>query len=90
LFVGNVNEQTLYHFDLNENRTKLDLGGQIADGIVENPMDIRNNTLGEKFGRITDLVVGPDGCLYVLSHRWNREIGQVEGSIYRIFPLTPS
>src|SRR5919106_337767 len=78
LFVGDVHNGRIYHFDLNEDRTELVLEGPLADKIIDTPSieEFSNIIFGEGFGGITDLEVGPDGYLYVVS------IGQ--GAIYRI------
>ena len=68
LFVGNVNDQTIYHFDLSSNREELVLSGNLSDRISESNKDLKSYVFGEQFGRITDIEVGPDGNLYVLSH----------------------
>jgi hypothetical protein len=68
----------IYHFDLNEYRTDLILEGPLADKIANTPEEMQETIFGEGFGGITDLEVGPDGYLYVVS------IGQ--GAIYRIVP----
>src|SRR5919106_4898515 len=78
LFVADVHNGRIYHFDLNEDRTELVLEGPLADKIIDTPSiaEFSNIIFGEGFGGITDLEVGPDGYLYVVS------IGQ--GAIYRI------
>ncbi len=78
LFVGDVHNGWIYHFDLNEYRTDLILDGLLADKIANTPEEMQETIFGEGFGGITDLEVGPDGYLYVVS------IGQ--GAIYRIVP----
>ncbi|HKG40927.1 MAG TPA: hypothetical protein VKA98_02210, partial [Nitrososphaeraceae archaeon] len=78
MFVGDVHNGWIYHFDLNEDRTDLILEGQLADKIANTPEEMQETIFGEGFGGITDLEVGPDGYLYVVS------IGQ--GAIYRIVP----
>ena len=80
LFVGDYNNGNLYHFDLNENRTGLVLRGGLADRALD-PGDALNDVLfGTGFGGVTDIEVGPDGYLYVLTFQ---EDG---GSIFRIEP----
>jgi glucose/arabinose dehydrogenase len=80
LFVGDYNNGYLYHFDLNGNRTELVLQGGLADRALD-PGDALDDVLfGTGFGGITDLEVGPDGYLYVLTFQ---EDG---GSIFRIEP----
>ena len=94
MFVGDYNNGYVYHFDLNEERTGLSIDSMEAKSLEElHDMGIvfgegfnGFNTKGEGadvifnqgFGGITDIEVGPDGYLYVLS------IGK--GTIYRIVP----
>ncbi len=63
---------------MNEDRTDIILDGLLADKIAHTPEEMQETIFGEGFGGITDLEVGPDGYLYVVS------IGQ--GAIYRIVP----
>ena len=67
LFVADANTGRIYHFNLNENRTELKLEGPLTDKIAQNMAEVKDVTFAEGFGRITDLQVGPDGNLYVLS-----------------------
>jgi aldose sugar dehydrogenase len=69
MFVGDIINGNLYHFKLNEQRMGL-LVGKVA----ANPQAI---VFGNGFGGITDIQVGPEGYLYVLSY---------SGVIYRIVP----
>jgi len=78
LFVGDVHEGNLYHFNLKDDRTALLLNGTLADTVANSPDELENIIFGVRFGGITDLEVGPDGYLYVLS------FGQ--GAIYKILP----
>jgi glucose/arabinose dehydrogenase len=80
LFVGDYNNGNLYHFDLNENRTELVLGGGLADRAVDPGDGVDDILFGTGFGGITDVKVGPDGYLYVLTFQ------DEEGSIFRIVP----
>jgi hypothetical protein len=57
----------MYHFDLNENRTSLLLDGPVKDKIADNIEESKNIIFGSGFGGITDLEIGRDGYLYVLS-----------------------
>jgi aldose sugar dehydrogenase len=78
LFVGAFAGSFLYHFDLNENRTALALPGELADKVADSPDELDDS--GVIFGtglRVTDLEVGPDGYLYVLTYT---------GTIYRVVP----
>jgi aldose sugar dehydrogenase len=79
LFVGDYNNGNLYHFDLNENRTQLVLEGGLADRALDPGDEVGNILFGTGFGGITDVKVGPDGYLYVLTF-------QDDGSIFRIVP----
>ena len=69
LFVGDFHNGYLYHFDLNKKRTALVLNKPLADKIANSPKELQNGGIifGKRFGGITDLQVGPDGYLYVLS-----------------------
>jgi glucose/arabinose dehydrogenase len=78
MFVGDVHTGTLYHFDLKENRTQLDLHGPLVDKIGDSVEEMKDIIFGKHFGGITDIEVGPDGYLYILSSGL--------GSIYRIVP----
>lgn len=58
----------LYHFDLNENRTGLNLTGLLSDKVANSASELSNLIFGEGFDTITDMQIGPDGYLYVLSY----------------------
>ena len=80
MFVGDVHKGRIYHFELNNERDDLLLpkvleGERIANHAIPGVDEI---VFGEGFGGITDLTVGPDGYLYVVS------IGQ--GKVFRIVP----
>ena len=77
IFVGDVNTGSLYHFKLNQQRDGLALTGVLADKVANTPDESQQAALGHGFGTITDLQVGPDGYLYVLTFA---------GNIYRIVP----
>jgi glucose/arabinose dehydrogenase len=80
LFVGDVHNGRIYHFDLNEERTGLILDGMLADKVADVDSENENIIFGGGVGGITDIEVGPDGYLYVVS------LGH--GAIYRILPAT--
>jgi glucose/arabinose dehydrogenase len=82
IFVGDAKYGNLYHFKLNEQRTGLLLDGPLEDkvGSVEE-LQQQGAIFGQGFGVITDIEVGPDGYLYILS------FGK-EGNMYRIVPAT--
>jgi aldose sugar dehydrogenase len=92
MFIGDFNNGTIYHFKLNGNRTELTLNRPISKNtththngscniILSNTCmsDYTENTIfGEGFNGITDIKIGPDGYLYVVSH--------IGGTIFRIVP----
>ena len=79
IFVSDITQGNIYHFDLTGNRTNLILDGLLADKMSNNSTENRDIIFGEGFGGISDLEVGPyDGYLYVVS------LGH--GNIYRIVP----
>jgi glucose/arabinose dehydrogenase len=65
--VGSTNDRRLYHFDLDKNRTGLSLRDTLADKIANSSDDLQQIDFGQDIGGITDLEVGPDGFLYVLT-----------------------
>jgi aldose sugar dehydrogenase len=68
VFVGDVNNGNLYHFPVNVTRDGFDLTTPgLADLVADNSKELQEVILGRDFGGITDLKVGPDGLLYVLS-----------------------
>jgi glucose/arabinose dehydrogenase len=84
IFMGDVDFGNLYNFKLNEDRTGLVLDGPLADKIANNIQDLKEGgaVLGQGFGVITDIQVGPDdGYLYILT---------LNGRIYRIVPSSSS
>ena len=82
VFVGTAKKGTIFRFDLNDDRESLKLAGDLADSVYSKKEDYGNAVFGENFGVVTDLKVGPDGYLYVVSaYR-----GVDEGSVYKIVP----
>ena len=92
LFAADINNGNVYHFDLTNNRSNtvnneadttrdsLLLDGQLSDKIA-NTTEERNEALfATGFAGVTDLEVGPDGYLYILTFH------KSQGSIYRIVP----
>jgi aldose sugar dehydrogenase len=67
LFVASFNLGEIYDFDLNENRTKLELTNTTANNTLAKKLDVRNVLFAHGLGKITDMDVGQDGNLYVLS-----------------------
>jgi glucose/arabinose dehydrogenase len=84
LFVGSANDQNLYHFDLTKDRTELILSGSLADLVVDSSDNIESIVFAKNFGRITDLEVGPDGNLYVLSHQGGGDMNFKNGAIFKM------
>ena len=79
VFVSDITQGNIYHFDLAINRTQLVLEGALADKVSNNDTENEDIIFGEGFGGISDIEVGPyDGYLYIVS------LGH--GSIYRIVP----
>ena len=82
IFVGSVKNGVIYHFDLDNDRKSLSLRGDLSDSVLNRKDNARQIIFGENFGIVTDLQVGPDGYLYIVSG--NR--GTDAGAIYRIVP----
>jgi glucose/arabinose dehydrogenase len=83
LFVGDITNGNIYHFDLNKDRTELILSGKLSDKVADTSAEINESNIifGQGFEGITDIEVGPyDGYLYVLSYR--------DGALYRIVKPT--
>jgi glucose/arabinose dehydrogenase len=66
----------MYHFDLNKDRMKLEHKELIADKMAD--LHIGGNIFAEGFNCVTDIKIGPDGYIYVVSF--------YDGKIYRISP----
>jgi aldose sugar dehydrogenase len=79
LFVGDIKNGNIYHFNLNFDRKSLILDGILSDRIANTPEELESVKFAEGFSGITDLEVGPDGYLYVLAYG--------NGTIYRIIPI---
>ncbi|MDR4490250.1 MAG: PQQ-dependent sugar dehydrogenase [Candidatus Nitrosocosmicus sp.] len=84
MFVGDINNGLLYRFMLNGDRTGLSFDNGysgntalLADKVVNDPKENQPFVFGQGFGGITDIEVGPDGFLYILSYT---------GSLFRIVP----
>jgi aldose sugar dehydrogenase len=89
IFVGDVHNGNIYNFKLNEDRTGLlvldanegeeeEEGSSTEDDVLAEGEE-SSIVFGQGFGGITDLEVGPDGYLYVVS------IGL--GKIFKIAPI---
>ena len=80
MFVGCFNLGIILHFDLSKNRRELSLSSILKDKIADDKSELKEITFGERFDGITDLDVGPDGYLYILSFKGDTV------NIYRIVP----
>ena len=80
LFVGSVKNGTIYHFELNKNRTELEFEGSLSDKIANSSNELSKITFARNLGIITDLETGLDGYMYILSNIDNM------GTIFRISP----
>ena len=79
MFVADFNSGNIYHFELNQKRTALSLNGSLADKVADTDAENKDITFATGFKGITDMQVGPDGYLYILSYNY--------GAIFRILPV---
>jgi len=88
IFVGDIKYGRIYHFELNKNRTALQLNGELSDKVANNSRELAPVIFGRGFNGISDLEIGPDGYLYVVAY------GDIcdpkQGTIYKISPKTAS
>jgi len=79
--IGDCNNGQLYRFPLNTARTAFDFTNfpSLQDLVADDNTERDLLRIGFGFGRITDIKVGPDGLLYVVSI--------ADGAVYRIFPV---
>jgi len=78
VFVSDIKFGNIYHFKLTKDRTQLVLDDALEDKIANTMEESKGTIFGYGFGGITDLEVGPDGLLYVLT------FDSTNGAIYRI------
>jgi glucose/arabinose dehydrogenase len=86
LLVADSNNGNIYHFRLTDNRTELALNGSLADRTADDLDEVNQIKMGQGFGIITDMQIGPDGELYIVSHQAqgsDNEAGP-SGKIYRV------
>jgi glucose/arabinose dehydrogenase len=76
--IGDANNGFLYKFPLNGARTGFDFTAfpALQDLVANDTTEQNQLRIGQGFGVITDLEIGPDGDLYVVSH--------LPGQIFRI------
>ena len=67
MFVGDINNGFIYHFELDEDRTGFALSEALADKSADTISELQDVIFGKGFGGITDIEVGPDGYLYIAS-----------------------
>ena len=80
VFVGSVHNGHIYRFELNSQRNDIALPQILANRLIQNPINVgaQNVIFASGLGGVTDLTVGPDGYLYIVSIS--------EGKIFRILP----
>lgn len=78
ILVSDIKFGNIYHFKLNRDRTQLILNDVLQDKIANTMKEAQRTIFGRGFGGITDLEVGPDGNLYVLT------FDSTNGTIYKI------
>ncbi len=88
LFTADINNGYIYRLTLNGDRSGILLDNTFAgdlqslsDNAVDNARESEPIIFGQGFGGITDIEVGPDGYMYVLSYA---------GDLYRILPTSAS
>lgn len=86
VLVGDCNNGNLYSFQLNQNRDGFVFqSDQLKDNVANLGDSMDEIILGKGFGCLTDIKMGPDGLIYIVSYS--------EGTIYRLVPkqlATPS
>lgn len=65
--IGEANNGGIYMFQLNANRDDFILEGALADRVADNTTERNTNRVGTTWGIITDIQIGPDGYLYLVS-----------------------
>jgi len=96
IIVADAKYGRLYHFELNKQRTGLQLSGALSDQVANDSSELEPVIFGQGFPRISDLEIGPDGYLYVVSlgDRCHPILSQstpeYQGTIYKIFPKSAS
>jgi glucose/arabinose dehydrogenase len=67
LFVADFHNGNIYRFELDSSRSGLLLDSNLKDKISNSTGESQEFVFGTGFGGITDLAIGPDGYIYVLS-----------------------
>jgi hypothetical protein len=79
--VGDYNNGNLYFFKINDKRSGLSFSSsqkKLKDLVVDSNSELSKIKFGTGFNGITDVKMGPDGLLYVLSIN--------AGTLYRVGP----
>ena len=81
IFVSTYKGGLIYHFDLDKDRNQLLLKGPLKDRIANNSKEMDGVIFAQGLapGGISDMEVGPDGYLYVLTYG-------AKGALYKIVP----
>ena len=98
MLVANFDHGHLYRFNLTENRTSLVLEGILSDKLSDGKDDNLTSIVAKFPGGITDVQVGPDGYIYLVSLSalqgdCDREkagctiSGGMKGAIFRVVPV---
>jgi hypothetical protein len=77
LFVSEPVGKYIYNFDLNENRTGLELSKSYDQRIANDTEDLASAIFAFGLNNISDIQTGPDGLLYLLDN---------QGQIFRVIP----
>ena len=64
---GDANNGNIYDFKLDSKRQNLDLIGGLADKIANDTSELNTVIFARGFGKVTDIEIGLDGLLYILS-----------------------
>ena len=81
IFVSTYKGGLIYHFDLDKDRNQLLLKGPLKDRIANSSKEMDGVIFAQGLapGGISDMEVGPDGYLYVLTYG-------AKGALYKIVP----
>src|SRR4029079_19802820 len=77
IFVSDPANKYIYNYELNENRTGLELDKSLELKMSRDTEDLASVIFASGLGTISDIQTGPDGFLYLLDD---------EGQIFRIVP----
>lgn len=84
MFVADIENENLYRFELNKNRTELLTRGLTADKIADNPSEAEQAVIAHGFGSITDIETGPDGYLYITAIESYYPEVEGSGTLFRV------